>query len=333
VGGGDALGGGSAPADQGSGGIGGGGAGGGNPAQPGAAGADAGVWYDKLPDAAKQVLIGAGYHTAADPVAALEKVLGSYDHAQKRLGVAPDQLVRKPKDGQPLDEWVKANGQIFGMPEKPEDYKLAAPEQMPEGIKWDEDLAGRIAAKAHEAGVPPVYAQKMAELHLHEMGASLHNAEQLLATHRESTLQELQREWGQQTQARREVAAMGFRAMAEKAGLDEAQSAQVASALSGQMMKGGMGQPAADAAVVRMFHTIGEAMGEHAFKAPTAGGAGVAGLTGRTTPGEARQRLDSIRAPGGEYAQAVQRGDKAAQDRLMAEISTLAKVIAPAPAP
>lgn len=306
-------------------------AGAGGAAQPGAAGADAGVWYDKLPEQAKNVLIGSGYHTAPDPVAALEKVLGSYDHAQKRLGVKPEELIRRPKDGQPLDEWVRANGKVFGLPEKPEDYKLAAPEKMPEGIAWDQELAGRIAQKAHAAGVPPVYAQKLAEIHLEEMGAGLHNAEQLLATHRETTLQELQREWGQQTQARRDVAAMGFRAMAEKAGLDEAQAAQVASALSGQLMKGGMAQPVADAAVVKMFHAIGAAMGEQGFKAPTAGG-GVS-LGGRATPAEARARLDSIRAPGGEYAQARARGDKAAEKRLLAEIEGLAKAIAPAPAP
>lgn len=259
-------------------------------------------------------------------MAALEKVLGGYDHAQKRLGVPADQLLRKPKEGQDLSEWVKANGQIFGMPEKAEDYRLTAPEKMPEGVKWDADLAGRIAAKAHEAGIPPVYAQKMAEMHLEEMGATLHNAETVLASHREATLQELEREWGQQTQARREVAANGFRAMAEKAGLDAEQAAGVASALAGQMMKGGMSQPAADAAVVRMFHVIGEAMGEHAFKAPTAGG-GVS-PTGRATPADARARLDTIKAPGGEFAQAVGRGDKQAQARLMAEIESLSRVIA-----
>ncbi len=51
------------------------------------------------------------------------------------------------------DPVKKASLKALGVPDSKDDYKLK-PEEMPEGVQWDEDRASKWAEKFHELGVP-----------------------------------------------------------------------------------------------------------------------------------------------------------------------------------
>jgi hypothetical protein len=51
------------------------------------------------------------------------------------------------------DEEKQAFFAKVGRPEKPEGYELKAPEKMPDGMVYDEQLASKVAARAHKEGI------------------------------------------------------------------------------------------------------------------------------------------------------------------------------------
>jgi hypothetical protein len=63
-------------------------------------------------------------------------------------------------------EEVAAYRQAMGIPEKAEDYGLKAPEQLPEGVVWDEGFANEFTKAAHEAGMSKAQVEKLSAWHL-----------------------------------------------------------------------------------------------------------------------------------------------------------------------
>lgn len=56
---------------------------------------------------------------------------------------------------------------------KPEDYAIAIPKEMPEGLKWDDALAGEFRTTMHKHGVPKGAAQELINLHFKAMGTTI----------------------------------------------------------------------------------------------------------------------------------------------------------------
>ena len=72
----------------------------------------------------------------------------SYVEAQKMIGGS----VRIPKEDAKPEEW-EAFYRKLGKPEKPEEYGIKKPDDLPEGVSWNDDLTKWFVSAAHAAGL------------------------------------------------------------------------------------------------------------------------------------------------------------------------------------
>lgn len=72
----------------------------------------------------------------------------------------------KPEEVEAYKADLAAYHKAIGIPEKPEDYGLKAPEQLPEGTHWQPEVAAEFAKVALELGLTPAQAKKLSEFQL-----------------------------------------------------------------------------------------------------------------------------------------------------------------------
>jgi hypothetical protein len=70
----------------------------------------------------------------------------------------------------------------LGVPEKPEDYGITKPAELPEGVEWDDELVGNFTKFAHETGLPPKQAKAAVEWHAKAMAAKAEKGREELST-------------------------------------------------------------------------------------------------------------------------------------------------------
>jgi hypothetical protein len=155
-------------------GAGGGGGGGGNP-PPGDGGAGGGDfsfhkvigadgafvdgWQNSLPAAYDPYKTMLAQHKGFDGLA--KSLADNMAAARSKT----EGMVRVPgADAKPEERaaFLKA----LGVPDKPEDYGLKAPEKLPEGAAWDEGFAGEFTKMAHSLGLTKEQTAKLAEWNL-----------------------------------------------------------------------------------------------------------------------------------------------------------------------
>lgn len=118
----------------------------------------------------------------------------SYVELQSSMGkrvVVPDENA--------TEEQIAAYREKIGLPKTVDEYKLAIPEDLPEGLV-DPAIAGeelkKYAAMAHEAGIPPAHMQKLVNQFYADQAAA---AEQAVAAETKATevaLGDLFKSWG-----------------------------------------------------------------------------------------------------------------------------------------
>lgn len=143
----------------------------------------------------------------------VEAILKSYQGMEQLLGKKAQAVV--PPSEKSTPEEIAAYRKAIGVPESPEGYKLK-PEQLPEGVTWDENVAKRAAELAHKHNIP---AAAMSELMRFDMErAALMNqaAASMIEQQLESGREELQRVWGDKMPEKIELA----RRAAVTAGVD-----------------------------------------------------------------------------------------------------------------
>lgn len=148
-------------------------------------------WTAGLPDDLKQASSVLGKYP--NPVEALRGLV----NAQKLVGQkstlkapAPD---AKPEDVEKFNSQIR---EVLGIPQKPEDYKLAKPEKLPDGITWDEAKAGEFAKLAHSLNVPPSAAAKIVEWQMNHLGSVAQQGQAKLQEWVKSQETELRKDWG-----------------------------------------------------------------------------------------------------------------------------------------
>jgi hypothetical protein len=143
----------------------------------------------------------------------VEALAKSYDVAQRALGRKAQAVVPPTEKSTP--EEVAEYRKAIGVPESPEGYNLK-PEQLPEGVTWDDNVAKKAAELAHKHNIP---ASAMSELMKFDMErAALMNqaAAQMIETQLETGRAELQKVWGDKMPEKIELA----RRAAVTAGVD-----------------------------------------------------------------------------------------------------------------
>lgn len=261
---------------------------------PPAGEAAAALWWQdgKRFDEQTRTMLEAKGLTTDDPLEAMAKLSGLYRHAETRLGKPADSLLDKPKDGVTAD-WLRENGELFGVPEAADGYKIERPDSWPEDAAWDDKAEAAFRGKAHELGLSDSQAQGMVELYAQTVAESLGTANEGLQAAQDKLQAELQKDWGDSYLAKVSQAQQAWQAAAEQAGLPAEASTNAAAMLSEKL---------GDASVLRLFAALGDMMGEDSL--PRVGGGGGHSLT--TTPAEARAELAAMRDPGSDYMKAVQ---------------------------
>ncbi len=150
----------------------------------------------------------------ADPVVsswaekASEKDIGSiikgYAHAQKRMGSAINLPGKdaKPEELTALRTKLMESGVIAAPPAKPEEYGLADPGNLPDGVKWSPELAGKFASVLHKHGVPKAAVADLLPVYLE----AIHGQATALKTDAQAKMDELRKEHGEKFDERWELA-------------------------------------------------------------------------------------------------------------------------------
>ena len=104
-----------------------------------------------------------------------------------------------PNEGSTEQE-IAEYRQAIGVPESATAYDLKAPENMPEGMGWDEGLAGEWQNVFHEAGISQEQAQKISQAYSDITNQQFEQANQTLQSSAEGEMEqqraEMQKQWG-----------------------------------------------------------------------------------------------------------------------------------------
>lgn len=107
------------------------------------------------------------------------------------------------------EEEVAAYRQAIGVPESPTAYDIQ-PENMPEGLEWNDEVAGFWQGKFHELGIPQQQAEAIAQAYSDHIGQQLESAKETLsaneATQMEQQRAQMQKAWGRDYNANMEKA-------------------------------------------------------------------------------------------------------------------------------
>lgn len=221
----------------------------------------------------------------------------------------------RPAKDQPLTEWMRANKEVFGLPDAADGYTITRPDGLADGIGWNDALETAAKAKAHELGMTQAQLDGMSEMHLSVIRSMDEAATAAATAANDRMMADLTKDYGAALPEKLALARQAATVLGQKAGLDAAGLAAVAGVLTEKA--GG------DAATIRMFAALGEMMGDDRM---------VAGQTaGAETVAAAQQRLAQMQAPDGDYYKAVEKarnGDPAEMQRLKPEIDRLTRIAA-----
>ena len=143
----------------------------------------------------------------------VESLSKSYQGLEQLLGKKANAIV--PPSEKSTPEEISAYRKAIGVPESPEAYNLK-PEQLPEGVVWDESVAKRAAELAHKHNVPAAAMQEFMKFDMERAALMNQAAAQMIETQLETGRAELQKVWGDKMPEKIELA----RRAAVTAGVD-----------------------------------------------------------------------------------------------------------------
>ena len=204
------------------------------------------AWYERegVSDEVKGYIQNKGWKD--DPL----KVVNAYQNLEKFHGVPPEQLIKLPKEGEPLDD-VYAR---LGRPEAPDKYEI----KMPENIPADEQRLNGFREIAHKIGLNQKQVEALAQFDAEYMGSVI-TAHQAEAQQRQAAeMAGLKNEWGSAFEERSELGRRAVRAFLPE-GVDKADFlTKIEDAIG-------------PAAMLKMFSNIGQKIGEDKIHEATPG--------------------------------------------------------------
>jgi hypothetical protein len=143
----------------------------------------------------------------------IESLSKSYQGLEQLLGKKANAIV--PPSEKSTPEEVAAYRKAIGVPESPEAYQLK-PEQLPEGVTWDDNVAKKAAELAYKHNVPAAAMQEFMKFDMERAALMNQAAAQMIETQLETGRAELQKVWGDKMPEKIELA----RRAAVTAGVD-----------------------------------------------------------------------------------------------------------------
>ena len=143
----------------------------------------------------------------------VEALSKSYQGLEQLLGKKANSVPVPNEKSTP--EEISAYRKAIGVPESPEGYKLK-PEQLPQGVSWDDSVAKRAAELAHKHNIPAAAMSELMKFDLERASLMNQAAASMIETQLESGRAELQRVYGDKMPEKIELA----RRAAVTAGVD-----------------------------------------------------------------------------------------------------------------
>lgn len=147
-------------------------------------------WTDALPDDLKGAEVLGKY---ADQNAALKALV----EAQKVIGKPKEGLVPPGEDAKPeeVEAFQAKLRELRGVPDSPDKYEVAAPEDAPEGYALDANLVGAFQKLAHEAGIAPSEFKRLADGYMQMEIAAINKVRQDSAAAAKKAEADLVKQW------------------------------------------------------------------------------------------------------------------------------------------
>jgi hypothetical protein len=120
-------------------------------------------------------------------------------HANASKLIGQKSTLKAPAPDAKPEEVAKFNEQIrevLGVPVKVEDYKIAKPDKLPEGLTWNDAEVGEFAKLAHSLNIPPAAAQKLVEFDAQRMAKLNQTGAAKLDEFVKAQEAELRKDWG-----------------------------------------------------------------------------------------------------------------------------------------
>jgi hypothetical protein len=269
-------------------------------------------WEDAKFNDHRDLLVSKGL-TLDDKDEVIARLAKGEKAAQMKLGKPADQLLTKPGKDENVADWLKANGSTFGIPESPDKYDVQRPDSWPKDAPWNEALEGKVREIGLANGMSNSAVNAMVGLYAENIMALDQQAAADFEKGKGEMMSALEKDWGDQTQAKLTLASQAASVIAEKAGLDATAMENLAASLQPKI---------GDAGTMRVFAAIGEMMGDDQMVM------GDGGVSLNTNPAEARAKLSQLQGKGGEFYEATQKRDREAIQRLKPEIDRLTKIAA-----
>ena len=141
-------------------------------------------WTDKLPESHKP------FAGSLSRFPGFLELAGSYANAEKKLSTRV-QAPNETSTPEQIAEWRK----LIGAPEKPEDYGLAKPDKLPDGVEWNDAAVGKLAQVAHKHHLPPSAVKELLGLHLELSGEQVGKSKLDVEAYVQTQTKALQDEW------------------------------------------------------------------------------------------------------------------------------------------
>jgi hypothetical protein len=143
----------------------------------------------------------------------VESMAKGFNGLEQLLGKKANAIV--PPHEKSTPEEISAYRKAIGVPESPEAYNLK-PEQLPEGVTWDDNVAKKAAELAYKHNVPAAAMQEFMKFDMERAALMNQAAAQMIETQLETGRAELQKVWGDKMPEKIELA----RRAAVTAGVD-----------------------------------------------------------------------------------------------------------------
>lgn len=226
------------------------------------------------------------------PIKDIPSLVKSFVNAQKMIG--KDKIALPGKDAKP-EEWVEVWKKL-GRPEKPEDYKLGKPSDLPKDFPFQDKVVQQFSKTAHELGLSPGQVTGLYKWYLQGEVDAWTGMKKDSETAMQAAETELRKEFGSAYEERLEAA----NKILSQFGSQE---------LVDQLATTGMGN---NPMLVKFLANVAGQFSEDTLK-----GMGKARFQGKT-PAEAAQEIEQLKIDKefmGAYLNPRHMGHKAAMDR------------------
>ena len=150
-----------------------------------------------------------------DNVKNFDDLVGQFVNGQKVIGQKTEGMVKIPGEDA-SEEDVKAFREAMGVPEKPNDYEIGRPEDIPED-RYDVEMEKKFRGIFHELNLPKQTAETLHGRYNELQKARMEAMEQAEQKQIEDTEKALKKEWGGDHAANMETAKRAY----AKLGLEE----------------------------------------------------------------------------------------------------------------